>query len=212
MPPLNDVPFDRAVFINCPFDEAYQPILQAIVFCVIYLGFAPQIAMQRSDSGENRLDKIRALIEASKYSIHDLSRCQANQAGEHYRLNMPFELGMDYGCRRYFGDGRENKKILILEEQPFRYRAAISDLAGWDIMAHDGDHAKAVSRVRRWLVSEAGAEADGPTRILGAYADFQGWNYEQLLSDGWSDSDILEYPTGELVGAMRRWVDSGMPL
>lgn len=111
--------FEKSVFINCPFDKDYEPILQAILFCVIFLGFEPRIATENSDSGSIRLEKIRDLIENSKFSIHDLSRCQAKKKGEHFRLNMPFELGVDYGCRQYLGNGRNEKKLLILEEKIF---------------------------------------------------------------------------------------------
>ncbi len=180
---MSEIPFEKCVFINCPLDEDYEPILQAILFCVVYLGLSPRFSSERNDSGENRLEKIRGLIESSKYSIHDLSRCQAKKKGEHFRLNMPFELGIDYGCRQYFGNGRENKKILILEEKKYRYQAAISDLSGCDIEAHAGDFQKAVRKVRNWLVSEAGVAAEGASRILGAYADFQEWYYERLLVD-----------------------------
>lgn len=209
---MTGIPFERAVFINCPFDEAYEPLLQAVLFCVVYLGLSPRLATERSDSGESRLDKISELIESSKYSIHDLSRCQADEAGEHYRLNMPFELGLDYGCRKYFGDARDQKRILILEEQPYRYQAAISDLAGWDIMDHGGDYQRAVLRVRNWLVSEAKVAADGPKKILDAYTDFQGWHYERQLANGWSEEDIQEYPTRELLTAMQDWMAAGRPV
>jgi len=84
--------FEKSVFINCPFDADFEPILQAVLFSVIYLGFLPRLASERNDGAENRLEKIRGLIEASKYSIHDLSRCQAKRKGEYFRLNMPFEL------------------------------------------------------------------------------------------------------------------------
>ena len=103
--------FEKNVFINCPFDAEFEPILQSILFCIVYLGFAPRLASERNDSGENRLEKIRGLIESSKYSIHDLSRCQAKRKGEHFRLNMPFELGIDFGCRQYFGQGRDQKRF-----------------------------------------------------------------------------------------------------
>lgn len=125
---------------------------------------------------------------------------------------MPFELGIDYGCRQYFGDGRENKKILILEDKKYRYQAAISDLSGCDIEAHSGDFQKAVRKVRNWLVSEAGATACGPARILGAYADFQEWHYERQLTEGFSDDDIQDYPTKELLGAMNIWIAEGKPI
>lgn len=139
-------PFERSVFVNCPFDEDYDSILQAMLFCILYMGFSPRLARERNDSGEVRLEKIRGLIEESKYSIHDLSRCQARRKGEHFRLNMPFELGVDYACRQYFGSGRDEKRFLVLEEKPYRYQAALSDIAGCDIQYHGGDFQKAVGK------------------------------------------------------------------
>jgi hypothetical protein len=209
---LPEIPFDRCVFINCPLDEDYEPILQAVLFCVVYLGFSPRISTEQNDSAENRLDKIRGLIEASKYSIHDLSRCQAKDKGEHFRLNMPFELGIDYGCRQYFGGGRENKRFLILEEEKYRYQVAISDLSGCDIEAHKGDFQNAVRKVRNWLVSEAGVSANGATKILGAYVDFQEWHYERQLAAGFSEEDIQDYPTSELLDSMTDWIAKGKPI
>lgn len=204
--------FENCVFINCPLDEEYAPILQAILFCILYLGFSPRLSTERSDAAENRLEKIRELIENSKYSIHDLSRCQATKKGEHFRLNMPFELGIDYGCRQYSGDGRESKKLLILEEKRYRYLVAVSDLAGCDIKAHGGDFQNAVRQVRNWLVNEAGVVADGAARILGAYADFQKWYYERQMELGFSEEDIQDYSTTELLGAMNSWVAKGKPV
>jgi hypothetical protein len=95
------VDFDRSVFVNCPFDDAYLALLRPLLFTVIYLGYAPRIASERSDSGESRLDKICELIRSCRYSIHDLSRLKAARADEFYRMNMPFELGIDYGARQY---------------------------------------------------------------------------------------------------------------
>ena len=205
------IPFESCVFINCPLDQDYEPILQAILFCVVYLDYSPRLSTERKDSGENRLEKIRELIENSKYSIHDLSRSLATKKGEYFRLNMPFELGIDYGCRQYFGDGRENKKLLILEEKRYLYQATISDISGCDIEAHGGDFEKAVRKVRNWLVSEAGAAAVGASKILGAYADFQKWYYKRQLAAGFSDEDIQDYPTKELLEAMNNWIAIGKP-
>jgi hypothetical protein len=204
--------FDLNVFINCPFDEEFAPLLQAMLFCIVYMGFNPRLATERNDAGENRLAKIKELIEASKYSIHDLSRCQATRKGEHFRLNMPFELGIDYGCRQYFGQGREAKRFLILEEKRYRFQAAISDISGSDIEAHGGDFQKAVRKVRNWLVSEAAAPSVGAALILGSYADFQEWYYEKKLAEGASEDEIHEYPTAELLISMREWMALGQPL
>ena len=148
-----------------------------MLFCIVFLGFSPRLATERNDSGENRLEKIRGLIERSKYSIHDLSRCQAQRKGEHFRLNMPFELGIDFGCRQYFGRGREEKRFLILEAKRYRFQAAISDISGSDICAYGDDPQlapqNAVKHVRNWLVSEAAAMTVGAKKIWDSYCDFQ---------------------------------------
>ncbi len=204
--------FESSVFVNCPFDEKYEPILQAILFCIVDFGLTPRLAKERSDSGEVRLHKIADLIRDAKFSIHDLSRSQASLAGEFFRLNMPFEYGIDWACRRWFGEGRTEKKFLILDEKRFGYQAAISDIAGSDIEFHRGDYQIAVRKVRNWLVSEAGASAPGPARVLARYADFQGWHYERQLSMGFSAADIEDYPTPELLAAMVEWKALGSPV
>lgn len=203
--------FDRNVFINCPFDDDFAPILQGILFCVILMGFNPRIASERGDSGETRLDKIRSLIEESRWSIHDLSRCQAKVVGEMYRLNMPFELGIDWGCRQYFGQGRQQKRFLILEEKPYRFQAALSDISGCDIETHAGKYQSAITKVRNWLRQQTGSGAEGPQKMLAAYEDFQAWDYDEKLKVGYSEDDIRHYPTFERLEAMRDWVSRGKP-
>lgn len=209
---MAEPPFAKSVFINCPFDEQFAPLLQSMMFCVLYLGFEPRLASERSDSGENRIDKIVQLIDGSLYSIHDLSRCEAERGGEMFRLNMPLELGIDYGCRK-FGAGRhETKKILILERDRYRYQKAISDLSGCDIEDHGEDYARIIRKVRNWLVSAAGLNrVHGATRIKAAYEDFQEWYYESQLERGFSEDDILDYPTFELLSAMHDWMAAGKP-
>ena len=175
------------------------------------LGLKPRIATERSDAGEPRVEKIIELIQSSRYSIHDLSRCQARESGEHYRLNMPFELGVDYGCRRYGGAPFSEKVILVLEEQPYRYQAAISDLAGSDIEVHRGDCETAVRKVRNWVSGMRGFESVGDGRILAEYEDFQKWHYERQLEAGFSEQGIQDYPTLELLSAMLEWTNQHRP-
>ena len=203
--------FDRNVFLNCPLDEEYEPLLQAILFCLVRFGLTPRIAIERSDAGETRIHKILELIASSRYSTHDISRCQAREAGEHYRLNMPFELGMDFGCRHYGRGPLSTKVILVLEEQPYRYQAAISDLAGTDIAVHGGKYQLAVRKIRNWLSGMGKFEQVSATRILAEYEDFHQWHYEQLLAAGFSDEDIQDYPTAELLEAMFQWTREGKP-
>ena len=71
--------FNKNIFVNCPFDEDYKPLLKSLLFTIIYCGFNPRIALERFDSGEGRLSKIKELIDSSIYSIHDLSRIKSNR-------------------------------------------------------------------------------------------------------------------------------------
>ncbi len=202
MPP----PFDRSVFINCPFDEDFAPTLQAVAFCVVYLGFFPRFAPENADNAAGRLDRIFEIVRGSKFGIHDLSRCKADAAGDFARMNMPFELGIDHACRRFGADELTTKTILILERERFDYQKSLSDISGWDIQSHGGDYAKAVRHVRSWLVNQAGAAAVGAARILGEYAAFQEWYWERELAAGSSQEDITQYPTAEVVRAMHEWM------
>ena len=198
--------FNKSVLINCPLDSDYEPILQAILFCLVRFGLKPRIATERIDSGEARLEKIKELVLSSKFSIHDLSRCQSSRSGEHYRMNMPFELGLDVGCKCFGGSSYDKKNILVLEEQQYRYQIALSDLAGSDIQAHGGDYAKAMRKVRNWIMTIGEFERLGSSKVLGEYEDFLEWYYERQLAAGFSQDDIEDYPTGELIDAMTDWV------
>ena len=165
----------------------------------------PRIAKERSNAGEPRVEKILELVASSKYSVHDLSRCQAREEDEYYRLNMPFELGIDFGCRRFGGERLSKKVILVLEEERFRYQAAISDLAGNDIEAHHGDYVVAVRKVRNWLSGIGGFQRISGARVLADYEDFQRWYLDRQRADGFSDDDITDYSTPELLAAMFEW-------
>jgi len=204
--------FERSVFINCPFDESYAPILQAVAFCVADLGFSPRLAPENGDNGASRLERIIDLVRGSRFGIHDLSRCKAVEVGEYYRMNMPFELGVDHGAAR-FGQGQlTSKSILVLENERFDYQRSLSDIAGWDIETHGNDYERAVLIVSRWLIRVAGAAPVGPSKILHDYADFQEWYWERELGRGASEDDIRKYPTIDFVQAMSEWVSSGRPV
>lgn len=198
--------FDTNVFINCPFDEKYLPLLRPILFTVIYLGFRPRIALERLDSGQPRIEKIISLIEDSKYAIHDLSRIKAEKKGEYYRLNMPFEIDLDVGCRLFKGGRWAQKRCLILEAQRYRYQAAISDLSNSDIAVHNNDPETALAEVRNWLNNEASLKAPGPAAVWGSFLDFMAENYDALKARGFSDENIKRLPVNELITCMQGWV------
>jgi len=164
--------FCKNVFINCPFDNEYLPLLRPIIFTVLYFDFVPRITLEKSDSGKPRLEKLLELIKESKYSIHDLSRLQASKSKEFYRLNMPFELGLDYGCRSFSNMAIE-KEFLILETKPYDYMKAISDINGLDIKNHNDEPEKIVECVREWFVETVGLrKVNGSLKIWYEFADF----------------------------------------
>ena len=124
---------------------------------------------------------------------------------------MPFELGLDFGCRNYGGEALSRKVILILEEDPYRYQAAISDLAGSDIEAHGGKYEIAVRKVRNWLTGLGAFERVGAASIVAEYEDFLKWHYERQLEAGFSEDDIQDYSTAELLNEMFEWTKQGSP-
>jgi hypothetical protein len=81
--------FGRNVFINCPFDEPYAPLFNATVFAVHDVGFRPRCALEASNAGQFRLNKILEIIADCKYSIHDLSRTELDSDSGLPRFNMP---------------------------------------------------------------------------------------------------------------------------
>lgn len=200
--------FERNVFVNCPFDKRFLRLLRPLLFTISYLELIPRIALERTDSGESRLDKIVQLIRESKYSIHDLSRSEAGAVGELYRLNMPFELGLDYGCRLLGLPKFRQKKTLVLESVPHRYKAAISDLSGADIECHYNKPYKVIGVVRNWLKSICLPTAAGPARIEAAFTKFMTDDYNALTAEGFSAADVATLPIGETIDRMQKWVEA----
>lgn len=169
--------YDVNVFINCPFDDAYEPLFRAMVFTIFECGFVPRCA--KGPSTQNRrFERIIELIGESRYGIHDLSRIEM---GKLPRNNMPLELGVFIGCWR-FGTGYDyEKEYLILDKEAHRYNQHISDLKADDISYHEDQPRQLVEAVRDWL-------ADRPFRVdAAAYsiasADVVVERYERFLQE-----------------------------
>lgn len=196
------------MFVNCPFDEDYHSLLRPLLFTIVYLGYHPRIASERSDSGESRIDKICELIQESKYSLHDLSRLKSQKANEFYRLNMPSELGIDYGAR-VFGDSfLGDKRCLILEQKLHDFKKAISDLSGVDIKAHGNEPDEIIRAVRDWFVETIGLRGvETATVIWWAFNDFTAAFYEKMLAAGSPEKDIEQMPIPEYIDYIRAWID-----
>lgn len=197
--------FGKNVFVNCPFDKEYTPLLKALLFCIIYVGLKPKITSQTLDSGQARIEKIISLVRSSKFAIHDLSRSQARKKGEYSRLNMPLELGLDVGCKRFKGGRWRRKQCLILESRPYRHQATISDLSNSDIKVHKGKAITLVRHVRDWLNNQAGLHAPGPTRVWRSYGGFNTWLFVELKKNGFSKPDIDNLQIDEFIKYAQKW-------
>jgi len=194
------------VFINCPYDIAYTPLLHPIIFAVRFFGFRPRLALESADSGASRIERILDLIKKSRYAIHDLSRLRSDRCGEHFRLNMPFELGLDIGCRVFGKATFKNKKCLVLEKDRHSIKAALSDLSNSDVCSHNNEPEKAVRHVRNWLVQEAGADGVSGTAIWYAFNDFMADLDKTLRQKGFRKIDINTLPLPELLQYMGNWI------
>jgi len=139
------------VFINAPIDAGYRPIFDAIVFAVHDLGLTARCALEQDDSGEIRLSKIERIIEECRFGIHDLSAVELDAVTHLPRFNMPLELGLFLGCRRFGAGNQRKKSSLILDREPYRYRTFMSDISGQDIHSHAGDPERAIVETRDWL-------------------------------------------------------------
>lgn len=196
--------FEKNVFVNCPFDEDYRQLLLGIVFTIIYFGYKPRLSLERADSAETRIQKILGLIEESKFGIHDLSRIVSSDKGEHYRMNMPFELGIDYGCQKLKGDKWTQKKILILEKERYRFQKALSDLSGSDIKSHDDQVHKAILAVRNWFVTEELKRGDSGNKVWDSFNDFEAYLYDEVVEkDG--HTSTADVQVSEIIHHMENW-------
>lgn len=144
--------YDSGVFINCPFDAAYRPLFDAIVLVVFVCGLVPRSALEIDDASQTRIDKIALLIENCRWGIHDISRVELNEH-DLPRFNMPLELGLFLGAKRFGGSAQRRKSCLVLDTDPFRFQKFISDISGQDITPHGSEPGRVIAAVRNWLAS-----------------------------------------------------------
>lgn len=161
--PVKGIPlgFDKNVFINCPFDDKYLPLFHAVIFTIHDMGFRARCALEASNAGNIRIDKIQNIIAECKYSIHDLSRTQLDRIHRLPRFNMPLELGIDLGCKRFGKPHEQEKVILVMDIELHRYQKFISDISGQDVYAHGGTQKRIINEVREWLRPEL-----DPTKVI----------------------------------------------
>lgn len=148
---MSSANYSLNVFINCPFDNEYRPLMDALVFSIYDCGHKPRCALEEHNSGNVRVDKIKKLILNSKFGIHDISRTELDSKSGFPRFNMPLELGVFLGAQFFGNKQQKNKNCLIIDSENYRYQSFISDIAGQDIRAHNSNPEQLIKLVRDWL-------------------------------------------------------------
>ena len=143
-----------SVFMNCPFDEDYLPIMHAIIYTVYRCGFAPITAFTENNALVLRLKKLAKMMRKCPYGIHDISRTELDKGSSLPRFNMPFELGMFYGLYFYGRKKKGKPNGVILEKESYGYQKYISDLNGVDVKAHHDDPHIAINKIRDWFFAD----------------------------------------------------------
>ena len=98
--------------------------------------FIPRCALEEDDASQVRIDKIYEIIADCRYGIHDISRIELDEPSGFPRFNMPLELGVFLGAKKFGSEEQKGKKCLILDKEPYRYQHFMSDIAGQDIQDH----------------------------------------------------------------------------
>ena len=188
-----------SVFINCPYDANYAPLFDAIVFATTACGYLARSALESGSVAESRMERIIKPVFASRYSIHDLSRCRGEGSEALARFNMPLELGI--AMARRFAGGAAQHDWLVLVPEGHEYLKFVSDLSAFDLKKHNGTVEGVVPKVMAWLATRPDAVI-GPTpdQVLAVLPAFAA--KKQELMNTWRD----ELPWADLILAAREYV------
>lgn len=163
--------FDVSVFVNCPFDEPYKPLLDAALFAIHDCGFTARTALETSGSGVTHLEKIARIIGESRFSIHDISRVELTPDSPLPRFNMPFECGLAFGALHYKPRRRDRERdALLLAAERFQDKRTLSDLAGQDAEYHENQPELLITAVRKFLASKSHGVLPGRLTVRGGQA------------------------------------------
>ena len=143
--------YKNSVFLNVPFDPKYKRLFEAAIFAIYDCGLIARSAKEDEDSSKPRIEKIYELIHESKYGIHDISRVTLDTKNRLPRFNMPLELGIWLGAKRYGSPRDRQKRALVLDKDDYRFQIFCSDIAGQDPKGHNNNPSMIVRRIRNWL-------------------------------------------------------------
>lgn len=187
--------FENNVFINCPFDNTYiNDLLKPMLYVVIKNGYIPRLSLEISDSGQLRLEKITDIIKDCRYGIHDLSIVKSKKAKEFARMNMPFELGIDYGLRKSNIKPLDSKQFLILEAVRYDYMKAISDINAFDIKVHGNNTEKLFECLYSWSSETLKInKQDPPLKLFYDFVDFNAKLFDEKFNELGSEKLTKNY-------------------
>lgn len=160
--------YEKGVFINAPFDRKYKRLFDALVFAVHDCGFIARCSMEEGDSSNVRVQTIARIIDGCRFGIHDLSRTTLDSKHRLPRFNMPLELGIFLGAKRYVNAKQRRKSCLVLERDPYRYQIFCSDIGGQDIWPHGNKVEDVIAGVRDWLRTVRNGSARGDQLLISA--------------------------------------------
>ncbi|WP_179016876.1 hypothetical protein [Winogradskyella forsetii] len=117
---------------------------------------------------------------------------------------MPFELGIDVGCKTYL---RKNKKYMILEKEPYRFKEVMSDISGQDIFSHNNEPYELVKVIRNWYKTIFPRRDTNSSKVIwDAYNEFNFDFKEQMESEDLNPENIWAIPFNELIEIMQTWI------
>ena len=198
--------YTNQVFINCPFDVEYAKLFQAIVFTIQHCGFIARCSKEIDNALETRLDSIINLIGRCKYGVHDLSRIKLDRDTGLPRFNMPFELGIFYGAKKFGTDNKnKSKSCIIFEKEQHSYQKYISDISGIDIKYHDNLPKNIIFAIRNWLSTSSKRKTiPYAGKIISMYEEFD--NYFKNYCDS-QDIDCNSLPFMDLTRNISDWLN-----
>jgi hypothetical protein len=208
----------RLVFINCPFDDAYRPLLRAACFALLACGYRPRCALDDSDSGRLRFPAILDMIAGCDLSIHDISRVEIDPVSNLPRFNMALELGADLALRLRGPKFHRSRRTLVLDAEPHRYDQTLSDISGMDIAIHHNQRNLMIRQVRDWLNTAHAAvrPLPGGSALIEDHEEFLDLAPAIISNLRLEDSDALThadylYVVEEALAEMSRRRTVGLP-
>jgi hypothetical protein len=124
------------------------------------------------------------------------------------RFNMPLELGIFMGAKRYGRPRKPERRLLILDTEKYRYQKFISDIAGMDIHAHERKTEAAIVITRTWLANVSSRRLLGDKRLVGLYERFE-TDIPGLAATLGFDPDAIPY--SDFDGMLEGWLLERLP-